>query len=135
MRVMRDPSGIVGSRAIVLLVGAALLVGVPAWAHHNMRAAFDLNTRLTRTGTLTRLEWTNPHVHLFVATQNDQGQAELWSFEGPAPGRLRRPSFDTSVGQAITVEASPSRNGKLLGLIREVRLSDGQVVGLCPQNC
>lgn len=102
-----------------------------------MRAAFDLNTRSTRTGTLTRLEWTNPHIHLFVAVQNDQRQVELWSFEGPSPGRLRDrlAAFTASVSKDITVEASPARDGTFLALIREIRLADGQLVGMCPQNC
>ena len=117
---------------ILATIGAASLS-----AHHSMRAAFDFNKRFTHTGTLTKVEWTNPHIHLFVETQNDQGQMELWSFEGPAPGRLRdqRAAFEASLSQLVTVDASPARNGSHSGLIREVRLAGGQVIGLCPQNC
>ncbi|MEX1257143.1 MAG: DUF6152 family protein [Gemmatimonadota bacterium] len=128
------------SRVTAVMCAAVALTAVAAAslsAHHNMRAAFDLNTRLTRTGTLTRIEWFNPHIHLFVDTQDDQGQAERWSFEGPAPGRLQanRPAIEASVGRSITVEASPARSGDRSGLIRELRLAEGQVIGLCPQNC
>jgi hypothetical protein len=108
-------------------------------AHHNMRAAFDLNKRFTHTGTLTKVEWTNPHIHLFVDVQNDRGQVETWSFEGPNPGRpqlrIRRAAFEDSLNKPVRVEASPARNGTRSGLIREIRLANGDVVGMCPQNC
>jgi WD40 repeat protein len=117
---------------ILAAIGAASLS-----AHHNMRAAFDFNKRFTHTGTLTKLEWTNPHIHLFVDVQNDRGQVETWSFEGPAPNRsqLRRAAFQDSVNKPVTVDASPARNGARAGLIREIRLANGDVVGMCPQNC
>jgi len=127
----------VALRVRVAVALGILLVAGPASGHHNMRAAFDLNTRSTGTGTLTRLEWTNPHIHLFVEVQNDQGRVELWSFEGPSPGRLRdrRAAFTASVSKDVAVEASPARDGTFVGLIREIRLADGQLVSLCPQNC
>lgn len=119
----------------------ALIMGVIAagslWAHHNMRAAFDLNQRFTRTGTLTKVDWTFPHLHLLVDAKIEQGQVEKWSFEGPSPNTFKghRAAFEGSLNKTVTVEASPARNGSRSGLIREVRLTDGQVVVACPQNC
>lgn len=121
------------SFAVVLTLAAG-----SAWAHHNMRAVYNINQRFTRTGTLTRVEWTNPHIHLAVEAKNEQGQVEKWSFEGPGPGngslRDRRADFERSMNKTVTVDASPARNGSLAGLVREIRLADGQVVSACPQN-
>ncbi|OFW30524.1 MAG: hypothetical protein A3H97_05510 [Acidobacteria bacterium RIFCSPLOWO2_02_FULL_65_29] len=119
---------------------ALTLVAGWAWAHHNMSAAFDFNNRFTRTGTLNKTEWTNPHIGLSVDATSDQGQVETWLFEGPSPGFFRTRSvgkieFQNAIGKTVTVEASRARDGSLSGLIRLITLPDGTVVSLCPQNC
>ena len=118
----------------------AVLVAGSAWAHHDMSAAFDVNQRFTLTGTLTRLDWRNPHIFLSVDVTSDQGQVETWLFEGQNPGAFRakaigKSDFESSLSKTITVEASRARDGSLSGLIRTITLSDGTVVSLCPQNC
>ena len=118
----------------------AVLVTGTAWAHHNMSAAFDLNQRFTETGTLTQLDWRNPHIYVSVDVQSEEGQVAPWSFEGPSPGSFRaraidKSDFANSIGQTVTVEASRARDGSLSGLIRQITLADGTVVPLCPQNC
>jgi len=109
-------------------------------AHHNMSAMFDFNQRFTETGTLSKVDWRNPHIYLTVDARNAQGQAEAWSFEGPPPVFFRtrefsREDFEKSLGKEITVEASRARDGSKAGLIRELKLADGRVISACPQNC
>ncbi len=121
-------------------IALAVLVGVPAWAHHNMSALFDFNQRFTRTGTFTELDWRNPHVYLSVEVKSEEDQVETWLFEGPAASFFRvrdvgKSDFESSLGKTVTVEASRARDGSLSGLIRMITLSDGTVVSLCPQNC
>ena len=67
---------------------AAILVGGSASAHHNMSALFDFNDRVSLAGTLTRIDWRNPHIALVVDTKNGE-QVETWALEGPAPGFFR----------------------------------------------
>jgi len=117
-----------------------LLAAGAAWAHHNMSALFDFNQRFTRTGTLTKLDWRNPHTYLSVEAKNDQGQVETWLFEGPAPNVFRnlnaiKADFEAAVGKTVKVEASRARDGSLKGLMRIITMPDGKVVSLCPQNC
>ncbi len=120
---------------------ALLLIALPVSAHHSMSAVFDFDQRFIRTGTLTELDWRNPHIYLFVDANSDQGLVETWSFEGPTPTFFRNPGnvdksdFENAVGETVTVEASRARDGSLSGLIRMVTLPGGQVVSLCPQNC
>ena len=127
------------NRALVSLVLISVLVG-PVWAHHNMTALFDFDQRFTRTGTLIKTDWRNPHVKLTVDAKTDQGQVETWSFEGPSPKFFRtrdigKSHFENAIGETVTVEASRARNGALSGLMRMITLPDGTVVSLCPQNC
>ncbi len=118
----------------------AVLVTGSAWAHHNMSAAFDLNQRFTETGTLTKLDWRNPHIYVSVEVTSEEGQVATWQFEGPSPSSFRARAIDKSdfvdsIDQTVTVEASRARDGSLSGLIRQITLADGTVVPLCPQNC
>jgi len=119
---------------------AIFLASGVAWAHHNMSALFDFNQRFTRTGTLTKLDWRNPHSYITVEAKNDQGQAETWLFEGPAPNVFRnlnvgKADFQSAVGKTVKVEASRARDGSLKGLMRIMTFPDGRSVSLCPQNC
>ena len=116
-----------------------LAVGT-AWAHHNMSALFDFDQRFTRTGTLTKLDWRNPHSYITVEAKNDQGQVETWLFEGPAPNVFRnlnvgKADFESAVNKTVKVEASRARDGSLKGLMRIMTFPDGRSVSLCPQNC
>ena len=125
--------------SVSIALGVMLASGA-AWAHHNMSALFDFNQRFTRTGTLTKADWRNPHIYLSVDAKSDQGQVETWSFEGPAPNVFRKlnvgkSDFENAIGKTVKVEASRARDGSLGGLIRIITLPDGKVVSLCPQNC
>ncbi len=119
---------------------AAILVAGSAWAHHNMSALFDFNDRVTLAGTLTKIDWRNPHIGLVVDTKKGGGQVETWSLEGPPPGFFRardinKSDIETALGKPVTAEASRARDGSLSGLLRVMTLPDGKVVSACPQNC
>src|SRR5262245_22589500 len=119
---------------------AVMLAASSVSAHHNMSAVFDFNQRFTRTGTLTKSDWRNPHIYLSVDSKNDKGQVETWLFEGPAPTVFRnlnvgKSDFDNVIDKMVKVEASRARDGSLKGLMRLITLPDGKIVSLCPQNC
>ena len=125
-------------RAIVFAVLAAALTG-SAWAHHNMSAIYDFNDRVTLTGTLSKIDWRNPHIELIVDTKSGE-QVQTWSLEGPPPSFFRardinKSDIESALGKAVTAEASRARDGSRAGLLRVVTLPDGKVVSACPQNC
>jgi hypothetical protein len=127
-------------RRLTLSVCLALALASSALAHHNMSAIFDFNQRFTSSGTLTKVDWRNPHIYVFVDVKNEKGQVETWSFEGPAPGFFRqrdigKMDFEASMQKSVKVEASRARDGSHSGLIREITLADGKLVSACPQNC
>jgi Family of unknown function (DUF6152) len=121
------------------LLFAALLVS-QANAHHNMTAVFDFNDRVTFTGTLTAVDWRNPHTYFTVEVKAAGGAMESWQSEGPAPSFFRirdvgKTDFEASVGKTVTVEVSRARDKSRFGLIRTFTLADGKIVSACPQNC
>jgi hypothetical protein len=118
---------------------AAILLAGSAWAHHNMSAIYDFNDRVTLSGTLTKVDWRNPHIELVVDTKSGD-QVQTWSFEGPPPSFFRARDINKSdieayVGKSVTAEASRARDGSRSGLLRIMTMPDGKVVSACPQNC
>ncbi len=127
------------TRGILASLALVVVATGPSWAHHNMSAMFDFNDVVTRTGDLSELDWRNPHIYVYVDVDN-AGESETWAFEGPPPGFFRnrnvdKATFESFLGQTVTVEASRARDGSTSGLIRQVTLTDGTVVSACPQNC
>jgi hypothetical protein len=118
-----------------------LLAG-SAGAHHNMSALFDFNDRVTVAGTLTKLDWRNPHIYVFVDGKANTAQpaTQTWSIEGPSPlffrqQNINRVDVEAYIGKAVTAEVSRARDGSTAGLLRVLTMPDGKVVSACPQNC
>jgi Family of unknown function (DUF6152) len=125
---------------IVFAALAAILLASAAWAHHNMTALFDLNDRVTLTGTFTKVDWRNPHIYLAVEVKAADGKTETWQIEGPPPSFFRtrdvgRNDFEEAIGKMVTAEASRARDKSNSGLMRVITLPSGKLVSACPQNC
>src|SRR6266566_852037 len=123
----------------VFVALAAVLQAGSVWSHHNMSALFDFNDRVTLSGTLTKVDWRNPHIELGVDMKNGD-QVQSWSLEGPPPSFFRardinRSDVEAALGKTVTAEASRARDGSRSGLLRVMTLPDGKVVSACPQNC
>ena len=76
-----------------------LLAQAPAFAHHSL-AMYNMTNPVTVKGVVTRLEWTNPHVHLFVNVQDGKGSVEEWAIEMDPPDFLMRERLDQHHRQA-----------------------------------
>jgi len=127
-------------RLSVLVVLGITLLTATASAHHNMSGIFDFNDRVTLSGTLTTLDWRNPHIEIGVDAKRDNGQVEAWKAEGPTPLFFRsrdtsKADFEKAIGKPVKLEVSRARDGSHSGLLRTITLPDGKVVNLCPENC
>ena len=126
-------------RTVFIALAVAAFAGT-ALAHHNMSALYDFNDRVTMTGTLTKIDWRNPHIELVVNTKNGGSEVQTWSLEGPSPSFFRardinKSDIETALNKTVTAEASRARDGSRAGLLRVMTLPDGKVVSACPQNC
>jgi len=127
------------NRKILFIALALVLFASTARAHHNMSAIYDFNDRISMSGTLTRIDWRNPHIELVVDTKIGN-EMQSWSLEGPSPSFFRardinKTDIEAALKKAVTAEASRARDGSHSGLLRVMTLPDGKQVSACPQNC
>ena len=109
-----------------------LLLAIPLVAHHSITAEFDTSKSFTVIGTLTKIEWVNPHAYIYVDSKDDKGTVTAYSFETGPPGNLRRSGVLRTmftVGEAVTIEAYAAKDGtQHLGLVRSIRFPDGHKI-------
>jgi len=110
-----------------LIAGVLLLAGGKALAHHSLAAEFDANKPIKLTGTVTKIEWTNPHVWFYINVKDEQtGKVTNWGAEMGPPHGLQRQGWrreTLKIGEAVTVEGSLAKNGSKRMNARRVALS------------
>jgi hypothetical protein len=118
-------------KQFVRIVALAMLVctTAPALGHHSFAAVFDATKPVEVTGTVTEVEWMNPHAWIHLDVENDKGEIEQWSFELGSPNGLTRRGWSRAtikVGEEINVSGYLARDGSQRGNVRSVTLANGQ---------
>jgi len=111
--------------AIVLLALAA----APVWAHHAFSAEFDAKKPVKLTGTVTKMEWINPHAWIHIDVKRPDGKVEKWMIEGGTPNTLFRRGFTKNSvlpGTVIVVDGYQAKDGSQKANGRDLTLSDGR---------
>jgi hypothetical protein len=120
--------------AILVLI-LPLLGAAPVRAHHSPSAVFDMANKFTLTGTLTKVDWFNPHIEVYLDAKKSDGSIENWKFESNPPSWFRRVGLGRddiakALGQTVTVEGVRAKAGGLYGYLLKITFSDGNSLEL-----
>lgn len=114
----------------IVIFSFGLFLGVlPAFAHHSNSAEFDTSKDFTLKGTITQVDWENPHVYVHLDVTDSAGRVVNWALETFAPhvlhqGGITRDTFKP--GQVVTIDAFPPKDGtKSLAYLKTITFSDG----------
>ena len=110
---------------------ALLLSASAVFGHHSFRAQFDSYKPMQCTGTVTKVEWTNPHARFYVDVKDSNGTVTNWNFELGSPLQLRRQGWkpdSLKVGDQVTVEGYLAKDGSKMASASKITLADGRKV-------
>jgi Family of unknown function (DUF6152) len=126
----------VKSRISLVLIGAVLFVpGVSLLAHHSPSAIFDMKKKISLKGAVTKVDWVNPHIVLYMDTKGDDGSVDNWKFESNPPKwftkvGIARADFAAAIGQEVTVEIVKALDGSKYGYLQKIVFPNGNLISL-----
>jgi hypothetical protein len=128
----QDPEKKMGKKlGLASLVAVILAVASPLWAHHSFTAVFDPDKTITVQGTISKVDWINPHVYFYVDVKDASGNVTTWAWESLPTGFFHRMGITKDLltgkpGEAVTVSGNPAKDGtKALAFAHKVTYSDG----------
>jgi len=119
-------------RLLILTIGLSLMIGSPILrAHHSEAAEYDASKPVSVSGTLSKVEWANPHVWFYVDVTEAGGKVTTWGFSTQPPGALMRRGVTKEalkIGTVVNVEGIRARDGSNNGSMRRLTFADGTQV-------
>ena len=116
----------------VLLASCALLMALPLLAHHSFQAEFDGNKSLTLKGTLSKVDWINPHIYFYLDVKDDDGKVTTWTLESIPTGFMHRAGLtrdDFVIGDTLTALVYRAKDGtKAFAWVQELTFANGRKV-------
>ena len=116
---------------VIGMIGAALVAAaaLPAYAHHSFAAEFDANKPVTLKGAVTKIEWANPHIWVYLDVKDEQGSVQPWQCEGGPPNTLTRNGWSVNSlkpGDQVTIEGVLAKDGSKMANARVVTSAAGK---------
>ncbi len=135
---------VVSNVRVRLIAGTIAFTGLlasaaDAWAHHAFAAEYDATRPVLLTGSVTKVDWTNPHAHCFLDVRDGRGKLSTWDLELASPSTLERSGWtrkSLKVGDIVTVDGYLAKDGTNLAHARDIRLPDGRriLAGAAPEG-
>jgi hypothetical protein len=116
-------------KMLALLIAGLLAAPMPVLAHHSFAAEFDSAKPVTVKGAVDKVEWTNPHIWVYVDMKNAEGKVERWQCEGGSPNTLAREGWTRDTlkpGDQVVIEGFLAKNGSNTCNSRVVTTADGK---------
>jgi hypothetical protein len=111
------------------ILAGLTMAAAPALAHHSLYAVFDEAQSVTLNGVVSKVEWVNPHVYLYMDVTDEAGKVSTWSVETFPPNTLRRAGLTRDklgFQQTVTLVGYAARNGSQLVFLRKITFADGR---------
>jgi hypothetical protein len=112
----------------VVVAMSAALCAPRVFAHHSFAAEYDANKPVTLKGTVSKVEWTNPHARFYVDVKDDKGAVTKWAVTTLPPGNLRRGGLTRDLlgnGETVSILGFRARDGARLAFLRTITFADG----------
>ncbi len=119
------------SKWMGLLAGGLIMAAVPGFAHHSFSAEYDRSKPIQLKGTVTKVEWMNPHARFYLDVKDDGGKVTNWEFELGSPNGLMRQGWTRNslkIGDVVSVNGSRAKDGSNLVNATNVAFEDGKRV-------
>jgi len=123
-------------KGLLAILVVLLVVAHAAFAHHSVSGQFDTTKSLTLKGTISKVQWMNPHIYLFLDVKEADGTVSTWALETLPTAMMRKAGLSKEAvmgtpGEVVTVNLVPARDGtKHLGWISKITYADGRYYAL-----
>jgi hypothetical protein len=118
---------------ILHAIGAVLIAAAPMAAHHSFSAEYDASVKVTLKGVVSKVEWSNPHVHIYLDVKDQNGKIITWNMEGAPPSALARKGVlpnSVNIGDAVTMTGFRARDNSTRASRCEVTTEKGETYNI-----
>jgi len=117
-------------RGLLLALVAALVVQSTSSAHHSVSGQFDVSKQMTLKGVVSKVEWINPHIYIYIDVKDDSGATTTWALETLPTAMMRKAGLSKdsfAPNESVTVQVLPARDGtKHLAFLQLLTFADGR---------